>query len=222
MNELQRKQALEKLADFLDVEVADLRGEDGHTPTDAELTALITPLIPAPVKGDNGANGIDGKDGKDYVLTAKDKKEIAKSVEVPVIEKIVERVEVRTEVVKEQPIVKETIKEVIPNDVLDDIESLQEQINDLETRMKKIKGGTTTVFGSSGVASFSLQENIIPTGTINGINTVFVLPTTPQPATIRVYADGVRQTVTTDFTLSGTTITFTVAPTSAVLCDYRI
>lgn len=32
----------------------DLRGEDGHTPTEEELTALIEPLIPDPIRGDDG------------------------------------------------------------------------------------------------------------------------------------------------------------------------
>jgi hypothetical protein len=38
-------------------------GLPGATPTNAQLTALITPLIPAPVKGDPGLDGEDGDDG---------------------------------------------------------------------------------------------------------------------------------------------------------------
>lgn len=40
-------------------------GEDGHTPTDEELTALIEPLIPAPIPGKDGRDGEDGRDGAD-------------------------------------------------------------------------------------------------------------------------------------------------------------
>lgn len=43
--------------------------------------------------------GIDYKDGEDYVLTEEDKKEIARSIDVPVVERVI--VEKHTEVVKE-------------------------------------------------------------------------------------------------------------------------
>jgi len=38
-------------------------GKDGKTPTKAELTKLIKPLIPAPLKGEDGLPGAPGKDG---------------------------------------------------------------------------------------------------------------------------------------------------------------
>ena len=34
------------------------KGDDGKTPTNMELIALIKPLIPSPIKGDNGRNPI--------------------------------------------------------------------------------------------------------------------------------------------------------------------
>ena len=43
-------------------------GVDGKSPTDAELTLLIKPLIPAPIAGKGGADGkagVDGAPGKD-------------------------------------------------------------------------------------------------------------------------------------------------------------
>ena len=45
-------------------------GPAGATPTDAQLTALITPLIPAPVKGDTGATGPAGATPSNSSLTA--------------------------------------------------------------------------------------------------------------------------------------------------------
>lgn len=40
-------------------------GKDGHTPTPEELAALILPLIPDPIPGKDGKDGKDGKPGKD-------------------------------------------------------------------------------------------------------------------------------------------------------------
>jgi len=46
---------LKELADFLGVDIKDLK------PTEKELLALITPLIPKPIKGDTGEDGKDGE-----------------------------------------------------------------------------------------------------------------------------------------------------------------
>lgn len=64
----------------------------------------------------DGEKGDKGDDGKDYVLTEQDKKEIAKSIPVPVVEKVVEKI-----VIKETPIVtNEIVKETIEVAVLDE------------------------------------------------------------------------------------------------------
>lgn len=64
------------------------------------------------------------KDGKDYVLTENDKKEIAKFIKVPIVEKIV----TQETIIKEQPIVTNEIKEVA---VTDTAEVIVEKINEL-------------------------------------------------------------------------------------------
>lgn len=52
-----------------------------------------------------------------------------------------------------------------------------------------------------------------PSGTINGSNTAFTLSQTPnENDSVDVYLDGLKQTSGTDYSVSGTTITFTVAP----------
>ena len=75
-------------------------GKDGHSPDKEELIALIEPLIP------------QVKDGKDYVLTEQDKKEIAGTIKVPIVEKVIEK----REVIREQPIVTNEIREVAVTD----------------------------------------------------------------------------------------------------------
>lgn len=97
-----------------------VKGEDGVSwpkPTDEELLQIIEPLIPAPIKGDPG---------EDYVLTAKDKKEIAKAIKVPIVEKIIEHT-VET-IVEKTPIITNEIKEVA---VADTPEALKEKLESL-------------------------------------------------------------------------------------------
>ena len=63
-----------------------------------------------------------------------------------------------------------------------------------------------------------------PTGTVNGSNKEFTLVSkSPETGSLKVYVNGQRQRVTTDYTLSNKTITFIIAPPtdSIILCDYR-
>jgi hypothetical protein len=53
----------------------------------------------------------------------------------------------------------------------------------------------------------------VPTGTVNGVNAVFTLPTTPG-SIVLVFRNGLLQKPGggNDYTISGVTITFVVAP----------
>lgn len=71
---------------------------------------------------------------------------------------------------------------------------------DWNTFNNKLSGGTS-----------AYQE--IPTGVIDGVNTVFTLSSTPNPvSTLQLYLDGKIITQTVDYTIVGTTITMAVAP----------
>jgi len=97
--ELKKKEQYEEVSYSIDIETQKkLKGEKGNTPTTEEITELIKPLIPKPIKGD---------DGNDYKLTENDKKEIAKTITVPVVEKIIQKTQVIKEVYK-----KDTAKEI--------------------------------------------------------------------------------------------------------------
>lgn len=82
-------------------------------------------ILPELIKGD------PGKDGENYILTLRDKEEIAKKIKIPVIEKVIEKVIQKTEVIK--PIITKEITNEIkqiaihetPNEVRDKLESLQ-------------------------------------------------------------------------------------------------
>lgn len=63
----------------------------------------------------------------------------------------------------------------------------------------------------------------VPSGTINGSNTAFTIANTPIAGTVQVYFNGLRMKATSDYTISGTTITFGTAPVSGdtLITDYQ-
>jgi hypothetical protein len=70
---------------------------------------------------------------------------------------------------------------------------------------------------SSG-ASYATET---PTGTMNGTNVTFTLSNAPISGSLTLFLNGIEQVPTTDFTISGTTITYTVPPRSADLMVAR-
>lgn len=72
---------------------------------------------------------------------------------------------------------------------------------------------TFTEIASAG-GSGTVVDAETPTGTVDGSNLTFTLAHTPSPATsLVVYVAGIRKIVTTEYTLSGTTLTMDVGST---------
>lgn len=82
-----------------------------------------------------------------------------------------------------------------------------------------IKGNGTAIsaatLGTDYLAPSSIVTRETPSGTINGSNTAFTLANTPIAGTEHVYLNGLLQEPAgEDYTISGTSITYTVAPVS--------
>ncbi len=62
-----------------------------------------------------------------------------------------------------------------------------------------------------------------PSGLINGANTTYTLANTPTTGTVALYLNGLRQRLTTDFTVATNTITMTTAPATgdSLVADYQ-
>ena len=73
-------------------------------------------------------------------------------------------------------------------------------------------GGTVTVDIQGGGGSSITWVSATPTGTFDGANATFTLPSTPDASSLQLFLNGQYMTPTSDYTLSGTTITFTTAP----------
>lgn len=138
-------QMVEDLNDRLDNEIPKIteilekiKGDDGHTPTEEELIPLIQSLIPEPIVPE---------DGKDYILTDKDKSEIAKSIIVPIVEKEVKTIVEKTEIVREVldrslekriSMVEKSIK-TIPEQKEIDLKPIEKRFTELEKEVKDAK-----------------------------------------------------------------------------------
>lgn len=62
----------------------------------------------------------------------------------------------------------------------------------------------------------------VPSGTINGSNVTFTLSQEPlEVDSVAVFLNGLKQKKTTDYSISGTTITFVVAPATAQVLEVQ-
>jgi hypothetical protein len=93
---------------------------------------------------------------------------------------------------------------------------------------EKGESGSSRSLIGGGFSKIAMDGHIVdnetPTGTVNGVNTDFVLANTPNPAnSLKIYVNGQRMQLTGDYTISVKTITFLTAPptTSIILCDYK-
>ena len=83
-------------------------------------------------------------------------------------------------------------------------------------------GSTTLRLYHTPVDSItSVSYRIVDGKTGDGETLIFVLSGTPKTDSLKVYKDGVLQTLTTHYTLSGATVTFTSAPADAAKLVFR-
>lgn len=101
------------------------------------------------------------------------------------------------------------------------ISGLQELLDEIKNQ--KVVGGKGGGFSKIAMDSHFVDDET-PSGTKDGANTDFKIAATPIPAaSLKVYINGQRMRITEDYTLSGRTISFLVAPaaTDILLVDYR-
>lgn len=95
---------------------------------------LVLEIDKNELKGEQGEKGKDGKDGKDYILTQKDKREIAESVEIPIVEKVIEK-----QIITKPEIVKEILTDIPAEKIVEKINSLPIE-DEYKISVEHIKG----------------------------------------------------------------------------------
>ena len=150
----------------MDKKIANVK--DGKAPTSSEIISLIRPLIPVPIKGDDG---------------------------------------------KAFPVEK---AKIILNQMFDEMKKdfAQKFQQSAERTMSVARRGGLLGLGGQSVIVPRPLSNIIPTGSINGINKDFILPKAPTKNGERVYLNGVRMRSgsSNDYTIAGKILTFNTAP----------
>lgn len=166
-------------------------------PSKERLINLIKPLIPKPIPGPKGKPGksIVGPPGRP-----------GESGKIYTAEEIRDMLE--------------NLKQKLSINAIAELPEILEKLSKAETgKIGLLKGSIHARKGQE----VRFIDDETPSGTKNGVNADFVLAKNPKAGSVKVYRNGARQRVTEDYTLSGKTITFTVAPQSAeiILCDYR-
>lgn len=117
-----------------------------------------------------------------------------------------------------------------PGEVRDKLERLPsgeklsiQAIQDLSKIIEELKNRPVGTVGGLISRRIRFIDDETPTGTVNGTNKIFTVSKFPESGSLKVYRSGARQRVTEDYTLSGRTITFTVAPVvgEILLADFR-
>jgi len=119
----------------------------------------------------------------------------------------------------EERIIKEVLSKIILPDYITELEKFKNEMIEEIRRNKRIGGGFSKI-----AMEGKFVDDETPTGTVNGVNTVFILANMPNPpSSVKVFVNGARMRITEDYTLSGKTITFVTAPPSGsiILVDYR-
>ena len=85
---------------------------------------------------------------------------------------------------------------------------------------------TAGTFGARPISGPTFVDGERPAGVVNGLNTTFTLAAAPvPPSSLYLYRNGVRQAVTSDYSLSGVSLTFFAGsipqPGDILLADYR-
>ena len=238
--------ALDSLLKMLVGKVEMAKGDPGYTPikgkdywTDAEINQVIEYIRKMVVTKDileaatpiKGVHYKDGEDGSDYILTSKDKKEIASQIDVPIVDKVIERTE----------IIKEISKTLEVGDIKDAVSKKDLDINNrnllsgmarIDGRIKLIDqrwhgGGLSRVYTDatlSGSGTASSPLTVIgggvgawstPPESPDGTITVF---TVGASAPTDVVSDGALMFAPTDysFDINTGTITFINSPVNTV------
>lgn len=84
------------------------------------------------------------------------------------------------------------------------------------------KGLVTAASNTSYLTASNFVFNETPTGDLDSVDVTYTLANTPTTGTVQVYKNGLRLTLTTDYSVSGSVITFVVAPDpgDVIVADY--
>lgn len=173
---LRTQQMNEAKQDAEIVNIRFLKGDKGDSPTNEELLQLITPLIPAPVNGNDGYTPIKGKDyfdGEDG--SAPSKKELLALIK-PLIPVAIEGTAGKDAVIDQDSLVDTIIEKIRKDKALD--------VSDIRNFQSFVYGGTKykvseLMHGGSSSSGATTLVAETPTGTVDDSNVTFTVTHEP-------------------------------------------
>jgi hypothetical protein len=205
------------------VEVLTIKGDKGDSPTKEELLSLIEPLIPDPVPGEQG------DPGENYVLTQKDKKEIASKIEVPVLEKVIEKPIVKEVAIPETAQqIRDKLESLLPGEKLsiqaiDGLAKILEGLSKKNNQPAEKDGYMKGSVHNSKASQVKFIDDETPQDSGDGIN--FTVKRIFSKGSLKLYKGGSRIRVTEDYTITGPknfALNDALQVGEILLADYRI
>lgn len=141
------------------------------------------------------------------------------------LDEVLPLIPTKIELVTELPKLGEPIRDALELLQGDDRLSMS-AIKGLQEKLERILSFAKNNLNIGGGLSIPRTVDVFgetPTGTINGTNTDFTLSFAPVSGSVQVYRGGARQKLTEDYTISGSVITFLIAPQvgEIIICDYK-
>lgn len=212
--------ALEKLLVIFEEKASKL--DDGNSSQIAGFKEdILAKVSKALTEQENGMNYI-----RDYIRNLKNGKDGRDADEARVVQEVLSQIKLpeQKEIILDTPIEIRNKLESIDNES----EKLAiEAIKDLRKELDELRELKTQRMGGGGFSSIAFQSKFIDdeVPTNNGDDLNFTISHTPTPATsLKVYLNGQKLTLTTDYTFTNKTITLLSAllATDTLLVDYRV
>jgi predicted nucleic acid-binding Zn-ribbon protein len=112
------------------------------------------------------------------------------------------------------------------NDLSTQIKHFTDQINQLYYIIERQQNVIDGLNNNAGLPSFryDMVDKEVPTGLINGINTIFTLEKTPVIGSESIFLNGVLQDSVRDYSIQGSQLVFVEPPLEnmVIRCNYRI
>lgn|SRR3990167_4030328 len=187
------------------------QGDKGDNPTKNELLSIIKPLIPEPIKGDDGYTPIKGKD---YFDGAKGKdadndkiiREVVSLIPTPKDGKDADEIEIIKKIETDLPKLGEAMRDGL--EFLGDDDRLKiEAVKDLREELDELKKKKTQISG--GIIGRDFIKDIDISGQLDGVTKTFNIQAVWNIISVHLSSFPYALRKTTDFTYTPTSITFT-------------
>lgn len=208
------------------LKIVTIKGPRGDSPSDQKLLSLIRPLIPDPDKGEKGDKGEDGESiigppGQEGESPSK--KELESLIKPLLPDPIPGKPgkDGRIYTAGEIRDMLENLKNKLSIQAIEGLAKILEELS--KKKEQPNEGYMKGSVHNTKSAQIKFIDDETPTNSGDDIN--FTIKRLPASGSLKFYRNGSRQVLTTDYTLTGKTLTLVVPlqdPSEKLLVDYRV